>query len=243
LEPYEVRNSLEGSVLRTHRENPANNCGLSLVDAQPLTAIGFNSFVAETAAASVEASQDVIMGLLERLRLRENVGILIVAHDLRIAEKADRSYEMRNGMLRPAEIPEELIQEFAFERQFGPSLFAPDLQPVALEEATEEANQLGSGFWVAAQRLLFAGGMIFLLVMLVDYGLAYYQNMRLAAERERRSALQIMALAGLRSDVQAVRDLGDGKYELTLYFWNVAGGKPIYVMSSGVQAYVQIGNA
>jgi putative ABC transport system ATP-binding protein/macrolide transport system ATP-binding/permease protein/lipoprotein-releasing system ATP-binding protein len=47
----------------------------------------------------------------------------------------------------------------------------------------------------------------------------------------------------LRSDVQTVRDLGDGKYELTIYFWNVSWGKPIYVMSSGVQAYVQVGTA
>ena len=50
-----------------------------------------------------------------------------------------------------------------------------------------------------------------------------------------------MALAGLRGDVQMVRDRGDGRYELTLYLWNVAGRKPIYVMSSGVQAYVQVG--
>jgi len=190
-----------------------------------------------------EDTETDIIGLLERLRLSENIGVLIVAHDLRIAKRADRSFEMRNGVLHPAEIPDELIPEFTFERQFGPSICAPDLEAIPQEEAADDAVQLGSGFWAAAWRLLAVGGLAFFLIMLIDYGLAYYQNLRLVAERERRDALESLALAGLRSDVQTVRNLGDGQYELTIYFWNVSGGKPIYVMSSGVQAYVQVGNA
>src|SRR5215471_13571038 len=82
-----------------------------------------------------EDTETDIIGLLERLRLSENIGVLIVAHDLRIAKRADRSFEMRNGVLHPAEIPDELIPEFTFERQFGPSICAPDLEAIPQEEA------------------------------------------------------------------------------------------------------------
>jgi putative ABC transport system ATP-binding protein/macrolide transport system ATP-binding/permease protein/lipoprotein-releasing system ATP-binding protein len=59
--------------------------------------------------------------------------------------------------------------------------------------------------------------------------------------RERLLALETMALAGLRGNIESVADLGDGRYELTLYLWNVAGDRPIYVMAPSVQAYVQVG--
>jgi hypothetical protein len=38
-----------------------------------------------------------------------------------------------------------------------------------------------------------------------------------------------------------VADLGEGRYELEVYLLNVDTGKPIYVMSPDMHAYVQIG--
>ena len=80
--------------------------------------------------------------------------------------------------------------------------------------------------------------MVFLLVMLANYSAGRYRQVRLERAQEKRVALETMALDRLRGEVQAIRDLGDGRYELTPYLWNVGAGKPIYVMSSGVQAYV-----
>jgi putative ABC transport system ATP-binding protein/macrolide transport system ATP-binding/permease protein/lipoprotein-releasing system ATP-binding protein len=45
----------------------------------------------------------------------------------------------------------------------------------------------------------------------------------------------------LQADVQAVSDLGEGRYELEVYLLNVDNEKPIYVMSPDMHAYVQIG--
>jgi hypothetical protein len=45
----------------------------------------------------------------------------------------------------------------------------------------------------------------------------------------------------LQADIQSVSDLGDGRYELAVYLWNVGGDTPIYVMSPDMHAYVQVG--
>jgi putative ABC transport system ATP-binding protein/macrolide transport system ATP-binding/permease protein/lipoprotein-releasing system ATP-binding protein len=41
--------------------------------------------------------------------------------------------------------------------------------------------------------------------------------------------------------IQSVSDLGDGRYELAVYLWNVGSDTPIYVMSPDMHAYVQVG--
>ncbi len=188
-----------------------------------------------------EDTEADIIDLLDRIRKMESVGLIIVAHDLRIAQQADRSFEMRHGILAPAHLPEFDKSPVSYVRQFGPQLVGLDLEPAPPDVAEFEATRLGHGFWRVAERAIGFVAMLFLLATVANYGVAQYQQMRLRHARQARSSLETMALAGLRGDVQMVRHRGDGRYELTLYLWNVAGRKPIYVMSSGVQAYVQVG--
>jgi len=77
-------------------------------------------------------------------------------------------------------------------------------------------------------------------ILLANFGVEKYQELRIRERAARLSALRHMALNSLRGDVQSVSDLGDGRYELTTYLQNVAAGEPIYVMSPDMRAYVQV---
>jgi ABC-type lipoprotein export system ATPase subunit len=187
-----------------------------------------------------EDTEADIIDLLDRIRKKEGIGLIVVAHDLRIAKRADRCLQMRQGFLTPANLPESDSFPLPRARQFGPQVAGLDLAPEQEAAGELEAAPMGHGFWQMAENALGFIAVLFLLVMLANYGAGRYQQMRLQRAREKKSALETMALNRLRGDVQAIRDLGDGRYELTLYLWNTGGGKPIYVMSSGVQAYVQV---
>src|SRR5262249_32273350 len=160
---------------------------------------------------------------LDRLRRTESVGLLIVAHDLRIAARADRTFEMRDGILRTTDVAMPAMVPSKKARVFGPAHL-----DVAgkLEDAVETVTPLGSGFWKVAEQLMSIAAVLFIAVSVLGYGAGRYQEMRLTDSRQKQSELESLALSSLRSDVQSVRDLGDGRYELTLYLWNVSGGKP-----------------
>ena len=51
-----------------------------------------------------EASEAEIVALLDRLRHEQGFGLLVVSHNLEIAARADRSYEMSRGRLSPANV-------------------------------------------------------------------------------------------------------------------------------------------
>ena len=90
------------------------------------------------------------------------------------------------------------------------------------------------------QAFLLAGILIFAAILLADFGVEKYQEMRVRQRGARIAALRHLALNSLRGDVQSVTDLGDGRYELTTYLQNVGGGQPIYVMAPEMRAYVQV---
>ena len=100
---------------------------------------------------------------------------------------------------------------------------------------------LGIDLWRSVQTLVLGGAVVFVGILLVDLGVAKYQEMQVRERGARLAKLADLALSGLQSDVEAVSDLGDGRYELAVYLWNVGGGQPIYVMSPDMRGYVQVG--
>jgi energy-coupling factor transporter ATP-binding protein EcfA2 len=186
-----------------------------------------------------EQTEADIINLLDRLRRTESMGLLIVAHDLRIAARADHTYEVHDGVLKATDLA--LPAPFPNAAKSRLKSISLDI-PEDFEAEADLIAPMGSAFWPVAERLISIAAILFFTVMIAGYGVGRYQQMRLEEARRKHSELETLALSSLRSDVQSVRELGDGRYELTLYLWNVRGGKPIFVMSSGVQAYVQVGS-
>jgi ABC-type lipoprotein export system ATPase subunit len=188
-----------------------------------------------------EDTEADIIELLDQMRKKMSVGLIVVAHDLTIAKRADRVYEMRHGVLMSAQLEKSTSLDTPRQREFGPALVSSNPRSVTEKTASQEADQLGASFRKGAARFLVAGAITFALLLGADYAAAKYQTMKLRALAEKRSAIETMALSGLRGDIESVRELGEGHYELTLYLWNVDNSQPIYVLPSGVQAYVQVG--
>ncbi len=187
-----------------------------------------------------EDSETDIIDLLEQLQRIESFGLVLVTHNLGLAQRARRTYEMRQGTLVAADLPEVVVEPEPRARRFGPTSVRihPELTASA---AAHVPIRLGTDLWHGMQIFLLVGAMIFAAILLLDFGIGKYQQTQVRERALRLATLQHVALNSLRGDVQSIIDLGDGRYELTTYLQNVGGGQPIYVMSPDLRAYVQVG--
>jgi ABC-type lipoprotein export system ATPase subunit len=182
-----------------------------------------------------EDTETDIIDLLESLQRTESFGFVLVTHDLKLAKRARRCFEMRQGTLAATDLPQVQAEPQAEPRRRLTSA----AQPVTTAAATRTPIRLGESLWRGVRFLLSAAAVIFAAILAVDVGVEKYQAMRLRERAARTAALQYLALNRLRGDVQSVTDLGEGRYELTTYLQNV-GGEPIYVMAPDMRAYVQV---
>jgi putative ABC transport system ATP-binding protein/macrolide transport system ATP-binding/permease protein/lipoprotein-releasing system ATP-binding protein len=186
-----------------------------------------------------EDTEADIMDLLEIFQRSEGFALILVTHNLELAGRAKRIYEMRQGVLVTTSLPTVAVEPGRQPRHFG----LPDirLRP-GLEPPPREPILLGSSLLRGAMTVLLSGAAVLAGVVLLNFGVAKYQEMQVRARGERIARLADLALSSLQSDVQSVADLGDGRYELTVYLLNAAGGDPIYVMLPDMHAYVQVGS-
>ena len=185
-----------------------------------------------------EDTETDIIDLLEQLQRTELFGFVLVTHNLELAKRARRTYEMRQGVLAATDLPRIAVDPER-PRHFGPAKVDVPADLALPPAAVVSPIRLGSSLWRGVQIFLLAGAVIFGGILLADFGIDKYQKMRVRERDARIAALQHLALNSLRGDVQSVADLGDGRYELTTYLQNV-GGSPIYVMAPDLRAYVQV---
>jgi putative ABC transport system ATP-binding protein/macrolide transport system ATP-binding/permease protein/lipoprotein-releasing system ATP-binding protein len=181
-----------------------------------------------------EDTETDIIDLLEQLQRTEAFSLVLVTHDLGLAKRAQRSYEMRQGTLAATDLPQAVVEP---QRRFTPAGIRPER---AAPAAARAPIRLGANLWRGVKAFLIAAAVIFAAILAADIGVEKYQAMRVRERAARIAALQHLALNRLRGDVQSVTDLGDGRYELTTYLQNVGGEEPIYVMAPDMRAYVQV---
>jgi len=188
-----------------------------------------------------EDSEADIMDLFENLQRSEGFALILVTHNLELAARAKRTYEMRQGVLVTTSLSTVNVAAARQPRHFGPPeiRLCPELE---LEPPPRAPILLGSNLLRGATTALLSGAAVLAGVVLLDFGVAKYQEMQVRARGERITRLADLALSSLQSDVQSVADLGDGRYELTVYLLNAGGGDPIYVMLPDMHAYVQVGS-
>jgi ABC-type lipoprotein export system ATPase subunit len=189
-----------------------------------------------------EDSETDIIDLLEQLQQTEAFGLALVTHNLELAKRAQRTYEMRQGALMPTDLPEIMDAPEQRRRRFGPAQICVGDELTATATARAPIR-LGRNLWCGMQTFLLAGATIFAGILLLDFGVGKYQEILARQRSARIAALQHMALNSLRGDVHSITDLGGGRYELTTYLENVGGGQPIYVLSPDLRAYVQVATA
>lgn len=185
-----------------------------------------------------EDTEADIIELLETLQRSEFFGFLLVTHNLDLARHAQRTYEMRQGALAAAELPEVGVAPAHQPRHFGPAEIGVRPGPTVPRGSP---IHLGENLWRGVAILVLGGAVLFAGILLLDFGVAKYQQMRVRERGERIATLADMALSSLQGDIQSIADLGDGRYGLTVYLENVAADQPIYVTSPDMHAYVQVG--
>ena len=187
-----------------------------------------------------EDTEADIIDLLEHLQQRDSFALVLVTHNLELAKRAQRAYEMRQGVLEPTSLSRVAVEAKSRPRHFGPAKILAELEP-EMAAATRAPIRLGANLWGGVQTLVLGGAVVFLGVMLVDFGIAKYQETQVRARGARIAELAEMALSSLEGEVQSVSDIGDGRYELAVSLWNATGDEPIYVMSPDMRGYVQVG--
>jgi ABC-type lipoprotein export system ATPase subunit len=188
-----------------------------------------------------EDTETDIIDLLEQLQRTESFGLALVTHNLDLAKRAQRTYEMRQGALVATDPADIVVEPEYRPRNFGPAQIGIRPAPTAL--AAARTIRLGSNLLRGMQTFLLAGTTMFAAILLLDFAIGKYQESQLRERAARIATLQHVALNSVRGDVQSIADLGEGRYELTTYLQNVGGGPPIYVMSPDLRAYVQVATA
>jgi len=183
-----------------------------------------------------------IIDLLEQLQRTESFGLALVTHNLALAKRAQRTYQMRQGALAATDLAAITVPPEQQARHFGPTQVG--IRPESAASPARSAPiRLGRDLWAGMQTFLLTGALIFAAILLIDFGIGKYQQAQVRDRALRIATLRHMALNSLRSDVQSITDLGDGRYKLTTYLQNVGDGQSIYVMSPDLRAYVQVGTA
>lgn len=201
-----------------------------------------------------EDTESDIIDLLDTLHRAESFGIVLVTHNLDLARRAQRTYEMRQGVLTAVDLARPAVEPQFRPRRFGAAAVRVRPEPPESPESSRppgpsapppvpEPIRLGAGLWRGAQTLVLAAAAVFGFVLLADFGVGKYQAMQVRRHSAHAAALAELALDNLRGEIRSVADRGDGRYDLSVDLRNVGGGQPIYVMTPDMRAYVQVGNA
>jgi len=186
-----------------------------------------------------EDTEGDIIDLVERLQQSDSFGLVLVTHNLEIARHATRTFEMRQGILEATDLPPVSVEAESRPRRFAGKILA-ELEPEILATARVPIG-LGANLWRSVQTLAIGGAVVLVCILLVDFGLAKFQETQVRARGARIAKLAEIALSRLQGEVQSVTDLGDGRYELAVDLSNATGDEPIYVMSPDMRGYVQVG--
>jgi ABC-type lipoprotein export system ATPase subunit len=189
-----------------------------------------------------EDTEAGIIDLLAQLQRVESFAFVLVTHNLLLARRAGRTYEMRQGALCATDLPASTIEATPQPRRCAPASAGIDRGP-AVAVAARKPIRLGSNLLPGLRTFLAAAAVIFGGILLTDFAIAKYQDIQVRERAARIASLRHLALNSLRGDVQSVAELGNGQYELTTYLQNVGDEAPIYVMSPDMRAYVQVGTA
>src|SRR5262249_46465127 len=99
-----------------------------------------------------EETEEEIFALLDELRHEEKFGTAIVTHNHELAQRADRRFEMRQGVLTPTDAPVASVAVPPFWRASSSKTKMPE-PAVADAEGARVFEKLGQTLWATAGRV------------------------------------------------------------------------------------------
>jgi putative ABC transport system ATP-binding protein/macrolide transport system ATP-binding/permease protein/lipoprotein-releasing system ATP-binding protein len=191
-----------------------------------------------------EDTEAEILDALGAIHRRDGVALVVVTHDPKIARRADRILEIRNGSIvasRAGSSPPYETPGHPWPVVPNPDR-AAEIPLAALPAPTFVASvRLGAGLgaWLLSVSAWVVPAL--LMALALNQGVALYQRHLLHLRRQARAALEDAALLWLRADIEDVAYHGGASYTLTLYLENRSAAHAVFVLSPTVRAYVQVG--
>jgi putative ABC transport system ATP-binding protein/macrolide transport system ATP-binding/permease protein/lipoprotein-releasing system ATP-binding protein len=180
-----------------------------------------------------------MLSLLESLRDRDGVSLVVVTHAPEVAARAGRLLTMRSGKItsESERIAGEAVPlRPAPARSAELSPFEPP--PAALAPAAVTAA--GAGLRRFVVDFLLVAVVVAIAMVLVNGLTARQQRRALDAKVTKRRAAEELALQQLRADIEDLKMLADGSYELWVYLENFSPQKPLFVLGPSLRVFVQI---
>lgn len=184
-----------------------------------------------------EETEAEILDLLLDLRESEGLALVVVTHSLAIAERAHSIVEIRRGAVASVETPKPQARtRDAAERRPR----EPDGPPVV---GAPSPAGLGAGLGRFAARFAVVAAVIVSVIGAANWAVGRYQRHVIQRRWEAARALEDLAMAGLRADIESIAFGHGNSYRLVLYLRNVSGDRELYVTAPQVHAYVQVGTS
>ncbi len=191
-----------------------------------------------------EDTEAEILDALGEIHRRDGVALVVVTHDAKIARRADRILEIRNGSIvaswagssPPSETPGHPWPVAPNQVLAAEILVAAPPAP-----ALKASARLGAGLgaWLLSVSAWVVPAL--LMALALNQGVALYQRHLLHQRRQARAALEDAALLWLRSDIEDVAYNGGASYTLTLSLKNASAANAVFVLSPTVRTFVQVG--
>jgi ABC-type lipoprotein export system ATPase subunit len=191
-----------------------------------------------------EETEAEIFGALAEIHRRDGVALIVVTHDPKIARRADRILEIRNGSIvaswagstPPAEGPDHTWPVAANQDRAAEIPLAAPPAP-----ASDASARLGAGLpaWLLSVSAWVVPAL--LIPLALNQGVALYQRHLLHRRRQARAALEDAALLWLQANIENVVYSGGTSCTLTLTLENRSPTSAVFALSPTVRAYVQVG--
>jgi putative ABC transport system ATP-binding protein/macrolide transport system ATP-binding/permease protein/lipoprotein-releasing system ATP-binding protein len=184
-----------------------------------------------------EQNEQEILRLLLELRRTHNSTLILVTHNVGLAQYADRVIHLRRGRMVSAD------------RTAAPLLptpaahFLADDEPALsamAEPETEQPVPLGAGLGRFLVDFVAWTLAVSLGILALNHGVALIQRHAIAEKQEVYRATEELAMQKLRADLENITRQDDGSYQLSLYLLNPEPEHPFYVMGPALQAFLQV---
>jgi macrolide transport system ATP-binding/permease protein len=186
------------------------------------------------------AAEREIFSLLVELHKTTGSTLILVTHNTRLAQHADRVIDLQQGRIvsHSASIA---VTPTITPVPIATAALAPlDAAPAAVTLREEQPVPLGAGLpkflcdflgWTVAATVA---------ILAVNYATACFQKQSMAQELEVRRKVEELALQTLRADVENVEYQSDGIYQVTLYLLNPDTTQSLFVMGPTLRAFLQV---
>jgi ABC-type lipoprotein export system ATPase subunit len=201
--------------------------------------------VADEPTSELDEETEVgILDALGEIRRQDGVALVVATHDPKIARRADRIIEIRNGSIvawwagspAPSETPSYLSPAVS-DQDRASEILVPALPAPAIDTSANLGAGLGA--WLLSVSAWVVPAL--LMALALNQGIALYQRQLLHQRRQARAALEDAALLWLRAEIENIAYNGGASYTLTLSLENRSAANAVFVLSPTVRAYVQVG--